>query len=181
MHERDAAGRESSLHDQRVPGRDEDLGDRRGVASGDGGRHRQQLALVDGAPLRVAAAAHDGHDRLVRLELGDSSTELDDVAGELHAGDVEGATAVDELRTGIAASTLQQVGPIERRRRDLDDHLVGSGRRLGHIGDAEHLRFAVRLEDDRPHGDISRTNAISRKPGTGDQSRCSARSKPSRP
>ena len=149
--ERDAARREPTLHDQRVPRRDEHLGDGRRISHGHALRDRQKLSLVNGDALGVSAAAHDRHDGLTDHELAHPRTELDDVAGELHAGDVERATAVHELRTGIAAPSLQQVGAVEGGSRDLDDDLVGRGCRLGHIIDTQYLGLAVGLEDDRLH------------------------------
>jgi hypothetical protein len=81
--------------------------------------------------LSAAAPAHDRHRLPPIAHSGTPVAAVDDRARKLHAGDVERLPAVDQLRSRVEASSLQQVRAIERGRGDGDDHLVRAGCRLG--------------------------------------------------
>ena len=56
------------------------------------------------------------------------------------------------LRRRVVALPLQQVGPVDRRGGDVDDHLVGLGLGVGDLLDLQHLGAAGLGDDDCAHG-----------------------------
>ncbi len=66
---------------------------------------------------------------------------------ELHARDLEVGR-----RSRIEPHPLQQVGPVERGRDDVDEHLLRSGDRVGDVLDAEDVDVTMITEHDRTHG-----------------------------
>ena len=54
-------------------------------------------------------------------------------------------------RRGVVPLPLQQVGPVDRRRDDLDDDLARPGGRVGHLLPGQLVRPARLRHDDRPH------------------------------
>ena len=97
------------------------------------------LPFVHCQPLRVRAARHDAHHLVARLPRAHAGTDRRDGAGELHARRL----ALLGERVGVEAKSLQQVGAVERRRRYVDQHLLGAGHRLGHVDDVQHVGLSV--------------------------------------
>ena len=99
-------------------------------------RHRQQLPGRHGDPLGVPAAgeqrAHLVADRPARRRLAER---LDDPA-HLEPGDVRRAR-----RRWVVALALQEVGAVDARGDDVDEHLAGPGR--GGVDVREDERFGA--------------------------------------
>jgi len=129
------------------PHGEERLGERRRphgvVALGKGQALRHRRTAI----LGIAAAGHQGADRVADLPARDAIPERDDLAGDLQAGNI-GSTR----RRRIAALALQDVRPIDPGRRDLDQHFAG--RRMGRwpLAGRQHFRSAERLDLDGGHG-----------------------------
>ena len=110
---------------------------------------RQVLGVSPEGALDVA------EDPVADREGGRAAPDLLDLARELGPEDgplrrSQDARPVpqDEL-PGAAVST---VGPVDRRRVDLDEEFVVAGRRLLDFPDADHVRRTVPFEDRCPHG-----------------------------
>ena len=137
----DAAGRavdqqpladgQPGLGEQRVVGGGEDLGDaaRRGPVELVRDRHRG--ALVHDRELGLAAAGDDRHHAVAGLEASDAAAALDDLAGQLEAGDVRGRAR----RRGVVAGDLQHVGAVETGGADADEQLPVLGLGIWVLGD----------------------------------------------
>ena len=98
--------------------------------------HHRQLGL--------AAPAHHGHDAIPDIEARGARARLGHLAGELQPGDVRRGAG----RRRISTRALVQIGAVEPRGVDADQHLAGSRPGIGVLGD-DHLAVADR---DRTHG-----------------------------
>ena len=134
----------------RVERRDEGLGHGARHLEGQRLGHAQRLALVEHDPLGVCRARDDAHHRVAHGPVDHVLPHRGHHSGQLEAGDVEGGG-----RPGVEPAALEEVGPVEGGRHDVDQHLVGPGDRVGHLADHEDLGPAGRLDDDErasPHG-----------------------------
>ena len=83
---------------------------------------------------------------------GDPLAHGGDPAGELHARDLgRGRGEAGERRARVEAAALEQVGPVQRGGDHVDQHLLGAGHRVGHLGDAEDVGLPVGLQHDSAH------------------------------
>src|SRR5262249_51989111 len=117
--ERPSPGREPALQYQRIPRGDEDLGNGGGGGRSDMQRYGHDLALVYDEALGVGAATDDAHHGVARLPVDGPGAGGRHPAGELEPGDL-----VCHGRTGVKAHPLENVGPVQRRRHDVDEHLL---------------------------------------------------------
>ena len=111
------------------------------------GRHRDALA-------RRAVARIAGH-ALARLDRGDALPHRLDGAGKFRR------RRERQLRLGLVpARDDQRVEEVERRRFDADDHLAGSGNRVGQVVNFEVVRSAEAGAYESLHGDPAIGEAI---------------------
>ena len=120
------------------------------------GGHSEQLPFVGGDALGVGTAGLDAHHPVAHLPHRHPCADVDDGAGELEAGDL----GLHPPRIGVQPHPLQQIGAVQRRRRHLDEHLVGPRHRIGDIFDGEDLGSTVGVQDDSAHGADSHTGTI---------------------
>ena len=139
MHERPAARRQSTLHDECIPRGEEHLGDRRRVRRGDRFGDRQRLTAVRDDPLGVAAARLDAHHAIADRPVLHLGADAGDGACVLHARDLDGVTT----GVGIEAHPLEDVGTVQRRVFDRHEDLVGAGHGLGDILDRQDFRATM--------------------------------------
>ena len=95
-------------------------------------RDRQHLHGRDNHLLRVPAAGQQGADLVADLPADDPGAEGGDGAGALHPED-RGSAGRDR----VLAGGLQQVGPIDGTRRDVDQHLARPGDRVRELRPAQ--------------------------------------------
>ena len=86
--EQPLAGAQARLREERVVRGGEDLGHGPGGLPVELLGHRHRGALVDDRELGLAAAGDDRHHAVARLEALHAGADLDDLAGQLEAGDV---------------------------------------------------------------------------------------------
>ena len=96
------------------------------------GGHRHQQPLVHDRELGLGAAADDRHHARARLEAGRFRPERDDLARQLHPGDVLGIAR----RRRVQAALLHHVAAVQARRPHPHEHLfaerLGVGMLLDH-------------------------------------------------
>ena len=78
---------------------------------------------------------------------GDPPTDRCHRAGELHAGDLQGARSW----IGVETHRLEQVGAIQRRGVHVDEDLVRTELRIGDALDDEGLGTIMGTQDDSTH------------------------------
>ena len=141
---------QARLGEERVVGGGEDLGQRPGGRPVQRLGHRHQLALVHDGELGLPAAADDAHHAVARLEAPGARAERGDLTGELEPRDV----GRRPRRRGVGAAALEDVGAVDPRRPDPDEHLARARLEVRVLGDGELAALADR---DSPHGLRSNT------------------------
>jgi hypothetical protein len=155
-HGADAAG--AAMHQQRLrwlqagqhehvgPDRAHHLGQRGGGTQIDAGRHRQDLTGGDAHPLGVPAPGQQRDDFVADLPAGDVGANVRDAPGALESEHV-----ARPRRRDVLPFALQQVGPVDRRGHDLDDHVAVPGDRLGNLADPQDVDVAGPVAHDSAH------------------------------
>jgi hypothetical protein len=106
---------------------------RRGPVERRGDRH--QLALVDGHQLGLTTASDNRHHAVANREALSGRPKRDDLAGDLHAGDVLRGAGGRRIET----TSLHHVRAVQPRRAYAHEHLAGARRRVGVLLDHDLL------------------------------------------
>ena len=146
VHEQVLAGLQRGEVEDVAPDRAGDLGQAGGVQQRHPGGHGQQLPDGDGDLLGVAAAGEQRADLVADRPAGDALAERRRSAGALQAGVGRGAG-----RRGVEAAALQQVGPVDGGRDDVDEHLARARDGRVDVGEDERLGAAVGRQRDGAH------------------------------
>ena len=101
--------------------------------------------------LGVAATGVDGHDPIARCPHPNAVTHRRDDPGEFEAWNLRAGIAGYPARIGIVTAALQQIGTVHPGCGDIDENLIGSDHRIGHLDEFEDLGAAVLGQHDRLH------------------------------
>src|SRR5258708_22690751 len=129
-------GTQRRLLPQRVMRGDEGFRNRPGFGPGQVVWYFSQQSFVSGDVFRVSAAAREAKPWLSGLPQMRLGTGLGDFSGKFQTGNFGGKPG----GRGIAALTLQQIGPVQRRGLHFDEHLIGGDNRPWDRPYFEHFR-----------------------------------------
>ena len=109
-----------------------------------------EVAGIGHGVFGVAATPHEGDDPVPLVPSGDAGSEFLDNPGDLQAEDLR-----ISRRGRVLSFPLHQVGAVDRRCHDLDEHLVLCRRRFFCLADGEHLQSAESVQEYRFHRESS--------------------------
>ena len=147
MHEQRLARSQARGHEDVRPHGAHDLGQPAGLDQVDTGGQRQHLAGGHGDLLGIAATGQQGAhlvaDRETRVDVG---SERGDAAGALETGVRRRAR-----RRGVVPLPLQDIGAVDGRGDDVDQHLARSGSDVVDVLPLQHVGPAGFGDHDRLH------------------------------
>jgi hypothetical protein len=130
--QRRLARREACGIEEIGPHGEERLGQRRRVEKVHAARHRQHATLRSGAEFRIAATGDERANLVADFEFADISCAFDYFARNFHSENRRGA-----FRRRVKPFRLQEIGAVQARARDLDQHLASLEHGLWCFGDDE--------------------------------------------
>ena len=147
MHEQRLARLQRAALEDVGPDGEEGFRDRRGFDRRKAGGNRQGVAFVGEAIFGVAAAGNERRDPRAERVTRRARPERGHLAGDLQAENVRCAG-----RRRIDALALEDVGPVDARRLDLDEDFARARDRARPGLKLENLRPAGSGREDRAHG-----------------------------
>ena len=146
MNQKSLAGLERAALEDIMPHRHERLGQASRFGHAKPGRHPHARSLKRQRIFGIAPASGQRRHLVARLPARDALAKRGNLAPGLKPRDVR-----HSRRRRIKPLALQHVGPVNTRRRNLNENLAAAGAGHWHLGNGEHIGAAGFADDDRFH------------------------------